>query len=100
MPVALPRLSVSGLNGSNTAAENSTSTVDIVTQGTAATAMTAKASFDGGKTWNSVPVKKSGGMWKATVKNQGAGIVALRAQAKTSQGYRTEVTTFRAYAVG
>ncbi|WP_305786585.1 hypothetical protein [Symbioplanes lichenis] len=97
--VAVPRFSVTGLDGSNRAKARTTTTVDIKAQGTAATTMSVKASYDGGKSWKAVPVKKSGGLWKATVKNQGAGFVALRAQAKTAKNYKTEVTVYRAYAV-
>jgi hypothetical protein len=99
VPVSLPRFSVNGLDSSNTAKAGSTTTVDLKVQGAAATSMTTKVSYDGGKTWKSVPVTKTGDLWRATVRNQGAGFVALRAQAKTKQGYKTEVTVYRAYAV-
>ncbi|WP_213003883.1 hypothetical protein [Winogradskya consettensis] len=99
IPVSLPRLSPAGLDMTNRAKPRSTTTVNIKTQGTAAKSMTAKASFDGGKTWKSVPVRKTGTTWAATVKNPAAGTIALRAQAKTSKGYTTEVTIYRAYRI-
>jgi hypothetical protein len=62
--------------------------------------VTAKASYDNGKTWKTVPVKKVGGRWKASVKNAASGLVGLKAQVLTTGGYRTEVTVYRAYRVG
>ncbi|AGL19347.1 Subtilisin-like protein serine protease-like protein [Actinoplanes sp. N902-109] len=101
VPVAVPRLSPNGLDMSNRAKPGSTTTVDIKVQGTAARTVTAKASFDNGKTWKTVSVRKSGTIWKATVKNPvKGGMIGLRTQAKTQDGYTTEVTVYRAYRVG
>lgn len=62
--------------------------------------LTTKASFDGGKTWKSVPVKKIGGVWTAVVPNPAAGAVALRTRATYAGGGYTEVSLYRVYAIG
>lgn len=62
--------------------------------------LTTKASFDGGKTWKSVPVKKIGGTWTAVVPNPAAGAVALRTRATYASGGYTEVSLYRVYAIG
>ncbi|GIJ29614.1 hypothetical protein Vqi01_47760 [Micromonospora qiuiae] len=62
--------------------------------------VTAKASFDGGKTWRSVKVKKVGGVWTAQVTNPSSGAVSLRARVTDTTGGYTDVTIIRAYAIG
>ncbi|MER5458099.1 hypothetical protein ABT008_25330 [Micromonospora sp. NPDC002389] len=62
--------------------------------------VTAKASFDGGKTWRSVPVKKINGVWTAQVGNPTSGAVSLRARVTDTVGGYTDVTIIRAYAIG
>ncbi|PZG18705.1 hypothetical protein C1I95_13095 [Micromonospora craterilacus] len=62
--------------------------------------VTAKASFDGGKTWRSVKVKKVDGTWTAAVGNPASGAVSLRARVTDTTGGYTEVTIIRAYAIG
>jgi hypothetical protein len=61
--------------------------------------VTAKMSVDG-KTWKSVKVKKVNGVWTAAVANPSTGAVSLRARATTTSGAYTEVTIYRAYAIG
>ncbi|PZG00819.1 hypothetical protein C1I93_01520 [Micromonospora endophytica] len=60
----------------------------------------AKASFDGGKTWRSVKVKKVSGVWTAQVPNPASGAVSLRARVTDTTGGYTDVTIYRAYAIG
>lgn len=99
--VLLPRMNPAGLDIWNRAKPGSSTTVDIKLQGKATPkSVTAKASFDGGKSWKSVPVKKSGSAWKATVKNPGSGVVALKTQTQDKGGNKTEVTIYRAYRIG
>lgn len=62
--------------------------------------LTTKVSFDGGKTWKAVPVKKLKGVWHAVVKNPAGGAVSLRTRATYTSGGYTEVTVYRAYAIG
>jgi hypothetical protein len=62
--------------------------------------VSAKASFDGGKTWKVVTVKRSGTTWTALVGNPAAGAVALRAKITDTKGNSAEVTVYRAYAIG
>ncbi|WP_433530429.1 hypothetical protein ACQPYA_30490 [Micromonospora sp. CA-263727] len=62
--------------------------------------VTAKASFDGGKTWRSVKVKKVDGTWTAAVGNPTSGAVSLRARVTDTTGGYTDVTIIRAYAIG
>ncbi|QOC89788.1 hypothetical protein [Micromonospora craniellae] len=61
--------------------------------------VTAKASFDGGKTWRSVSVKKVNGVWTAQVGNPTSGAVSLRARVTDTVGGYTDVTIIRAYAI-
>ncbi|GIJ80026.1 hypothetical protein SAMN05443287_11727 [Micromonospora phaseoli] len=62
--------------------------------------VTAKASYDGGKTWRSVKVKKISGKWTAQVGNPQSGAVSLRARVTDATGGYTDVTIIRAYAIG
>ncbi|GGN35008.1 hypothetical protein FHR83_005891 [Actinoplanes campanulatus] len=62
--------------------------------------LATKASFDGGRTWRAVPVKKIGGVWTAVVPNPDSGAVSLRTRATYTSGGYTEVTVYRAYAIG
>jgi hypothetical protein len=110
-PLILPRLAPLGLDLNNTAKKNSTTDVNIMLEQqrqspdvkyTKATAkkVTAQVSFDFGKTWKSVTVKKTGSTYKASVKNSKSGLVALRSTVVTTGGYTTEVTIYRAYRAG
>jgi len=57
------------------------------------------ASFDDGKTWQPVPVRRTGASgWKASL-NQTSGFVTLRAQAVDAAGNRVDQTITRAYEV-
>ena len=100
VPVPLPRLTPQGLDMSNGAKLNSTTTVDIKLQGKAnVKTVSATVSLDNGTTWTSVPVTKSGSLWKATVRNSKAGMIGLRSRVETTEGYKGEVTIYRAYRV-
>ena len=63
-------------------------------------AVTAKASFDDGRTWRSVQVKKINGTWTALVGNSQSGAVSLRVRVTDTTGGYTDVTIIRAYAIG
>ncbi|MFB6725736.1 S8 family serine peptidase [Kribbella sp. NPDC056345] len=57
------------------------------------------ASFDDGKTWQEVPVRRTGAaVWKASL-DQTPGFVTLRAQALDAAGNRVDQTITRAYEV-
>lgn len=62
--------------------------------------LTTRASFDGGRTWRTVPVRKIGGSWTAVVRNPASGAVSLRTRATYTSGGYTEATIIRAYAIG
>ncbi|MDR6324665.1 hypothetical protein [Actinoplanes couchii] len=111
-PVSAVQQVPAGLNGYNHAKAGSSTNVALrinrhllwgdVKKGAAPKlkSLTTKASFDGGKTWKTAPVKKIGGVWTAVVKNPGSGAVSLRTRATyTNTGY-TEVTVYRAYGIG
>ncbi len=110
-PLILPRLAPLGLDMRNTARKSSTTDVNILLEQqrmspdaqytkAAPRTVTAKVSFDLGKTWKSVPVKKTGKTYRASVRNTASGMVALRARVVTTGGYTTEVTIYRAYRAG
>lgn len=61
--------------------------------------VTAKMSTDG-RSWKAVTVKKIRGVWTAVVGNPPAGAVSLRVRATYTSGAYTEVTIYRAYAIG
>lgn len=61
--------------------------------------VTAQISTDS-KTWKSVPVRKVAGEWTAVVPNPASGYVSVRARATTTTGAYTEITIYRAYAIG
>ncbi|MEU4155898.1 hypothetical protein [Actinoplanes sp. NPDC026670] len=62
--------------------------------------LSTKVSFDGGKTWKSVPVKKINGVWAAVVTNPATGAVSIRTRATYTNGGYTEAGIQRAYAIG
>jgi hypothetical protein len=62
--------------------------------------LATKVSFDGGKTWKSVPVKKINGVWAAVVTNPASGAVSIRTRATYTSGGYTEAGIQRAYAIG
>ncbi|WP_436528044.1 hypothetical protein [Actinoplanes sp. HUAS TT8] len=108
--VLLPKMTPGGLNLRNQAKAGATTTVRISTDrrswnpdiaiGTATPrSVSLLASFDQGKTWKSMPVKKSGTAWLGTVTNRGAGTVWLRSRVTSTTGAYAQVTIARAYAV-
>ncbi|MEV4277730.1 hypothetical protein [Actinoplanes xinjiangensis] len=101
-----------GLNGYNRARPGSVTNVALklnryvlwgdVKRGANPTlkSLTTKVSFDGGRTWKAVPVKKINGVWAAVVTNPASGAVALRTRATYTSGGYTEAGIQRAYAIG
>jgi hypothetical protein len=101
-----------GLNGYNRAKPGSVTTVALklnryvlwedIKRGANPTlkSLTTKVSFDGGKTWKSVPVKKINGVWAAVVTNPASGAVSIRTRATYTSGGYTEAGIQRAYAIG
>ncbi len=61
--------------------------------------VTAKASFDDGRTWRSVQVKKINGTWTVVVGNPQSGAVSLRVRVTDTTGGYTDVTIIRAYGI-
>nr|WP_233513804.1 S8 family serine peptidase [Micromonospora craterilacus] len=60
--------------------------------------LTVEVSYDGGKTWRSARVKKTGGEWKATVQHPRAtGHVSLRASARDTDGNTVTQRIIQAY---
>jgi hypothetical protein len=109
--VILPRMIPGGLDMNNRARAGSSTvleirpdrrknTPDLKLANVTAKTVTAQVSFDNGKTWRSVPVKKVGSGWQATVKNPASGAIALRSRITTTKGEYAQVTIYRAYTVG
>jgi hypothetical protein len=93
-PVFNTRFLPAGLDLHNRAKPGSITTVDLKqerpSQGPDIKLPTVKvkkvaatASFDGGKTWKVVTVKRSGSVWKALIGNPASGAVSLRATSRT-----------------
>ncbi|MEV6814178.1 S8 family serine peptidase [Micromonospora sp. NPDC051296] len=60
--------------------------------------LTVEVSYDGGKTWRSAQVKKTGSEWKATVQHpRAAGHVSLRASARDTAGNTVTQRIIQAY---
>ena len=60
--------------------------------------LTVEVSYDGGKTWRSARVQKTGGEWKATVEHpRTAGHVSLRASARDTDGNTVTHRIIQAY---
>lgn len=59
--------------------------------------LTVAASFDEGKTWRDLPVRRTATGWKATVDQPSSGFVALRASATDATGNKVDQTIHRAY---
>jgi hypothetical protein len=58
--------------------------------------LAVEASYDG-KTWASVPVRKTRTGWTATLNQPSAGFVSLRAKARDLSGNTVDQTILRAY---
>lgn len=56
-----------------------------------------EVSFDDGKTWKSVPIRKAGRSWQASFVHPKTGFVSLRATAADAGGNTVKQTTIRAY---
>lgn len=109
--VILPRLVPTRLDMNNRAKAGSSTVleirpdrrhkeVDLKLGKVTAKTVTTQVSFNGGKTWRSIAVRKSGARWLATIKNPASGAVALRSRITTTKGAYAQVTIFRAYTVG
>jgi hypothetical protein len=109
--VLLPRLLPAGLNLRNQGKAAGTTIVqikpdrhtwnsDLVFAKVTPKSVTLQASYDGGRTWRTMPVRKTGGTWQATVRNPASGAVALRSRITTTKGAYAQVTIARAYTVG
>jgi hypothetical protein len=109
--VILPRLVPTGLDmndrarpGSSTVLEIRPSQrhkeLDLKLGAVTAKTVTPQVSFDGGKTWRSISVRKSGARWLATINNPASGAVALRSRITTTKGEYAQVTIVRAYSIG
>lgn len=59
--------------------------------------LTVSASFDDGKTWRQLPVRRTGAGWMAMVDQPSSGFVALRASAVDAVGNKVDQTIHRAY---
>jgi hypothetical protein len=102
-----------GLSRQNAAAAGTVTTVDLffdrntsyddqrVSPAATLHAIAAQASYDEGKTWHTVSVKKSGSQWVALVTNPAtAGSVSLRVTTtEKATGANATTTVIRAYAV-
>ncbi|MFC0622981.1 S8 family peptidase [Kribbella deserti] len=69
-------------------------------QGTTGGALNLKkveVSFNDGKTWQAVPIRKTGRTWQAALVHPKTGIVSLRATAADAGGNTVKQTTIRAY---
>ncbi|MGA3564643.1 hypothetical protein [Melissospora conviva] len=109
--VFLPRFVPAGLDLHNSAKPGSTTGVsltlhrpsaypDVKTPAIKVKTVTAWASYDNGKTWKKVGVKKSGSKWVVTVKNPASGYVTLRTKVTDTKGNSSDVTVYRAYRIG
>ncbi|WP_328474889.1 hypothetical protein OHA21_16425 [Actinoplanes sp. NBC_00393] len=107
----LPRMVPTGLDMNNRARPGSSTVleirpdvrrkeVDLKLGKVTAKTVTTQVSFDGGKTWRSLTVRKSGTKWLATIKNPASGAVALRTRITTTKNAYAQVTIVRAYTVG
>ncbi len=108
--VLLPRLVPAGLNLRNQGKAGADTIVQILpdrrtwntdlTVGTVTPrSVSLLASFDYGKTWKSMPVRKSGTSWQGTVHNPAGGTVWLRSRITSTSGAYAQVTIARAYTV-
>jgi hypothetical protein len=109
--VHLIRFMPQGLNLSNQAPPRSTTTValgvdrpaqdpDAKLTKVGVKSVTAQASYDNGKTWRAVKVTQVKGRWSAAVPNPDAGTVSLRATVVSTTGDSSQITVYKAYAIG
>ncbi|GAA4589264.1 hypothetical protein GCM10023107_12290 [Actinoplanes octamycinicus] len=109
--VILPRLVPTGLSVRNQGRPGGTTVVqirpdrqtydpDLALGKVTAKSVVLQASYDGGRTWRSMPVNRTGGTWQATVSNPASGAVTLRSRITTTKGAYAQVTITRAYTVG
>ena len=111
LPVRVAQIVALGLNPDNQAAANGTTPLRIrfvephgrgFPRAPRYLVRTARllASFDGGKSWQAVPLTRHGSFWLATVHDPASGFVALRSIVTDSRGDRSEQTIYQAYAIG
>ena len=110
LPVHLVRFAAAGLDTQNRAKAGSTTSIQLKLQRQQQEAaaplarstvrtVTAQVSYDNGKTWKNVTVKKSDGKWFVAVKNPKAGYVTLRAKVTDTKGNASQITVYRAYRI-
>jgi hypothetical protein len=111
LPVRVARILALGLNIDNQAAASGTTPVRIqfvephgrgFPRAPRYSVRTARllASFDGGKTWQAVPLTRHRLFWLGIVHDPASGFVALRTTVTDSRGDRSEQTIFQAYVIG
>ncbi|MGI5166492.1 hypothetical protein ACQEU3_19275 [Spirillospora sp. CA-253888] len=101
-PSVLTKFSAWGLDKNNTAPAGSTTTagmwMDTAKGMPKLRKVAVQASFDEGRTWKAVTVRKKGTAWEVVVPNAArAGYVALRTSVEDVQGGRSVQTIYRAY---
>ncbi|MFG1997759.1 hypothetical protein ACGFNU_01275 [Spirillospora sp. NPDC048911] len=104
IPVALTRYIASGLDSANQAAPGSTTGLSMwlnaVKGAPKVRTATVQASFDDGRTWRRVSVRKRGSGWAVSVPNASAkGYVTLRSTIVDVKGNRSVQTIYRAYGI-
>ncbi|MFI0451776.1 S8 family serine peptidase [Actinomadura sp. 6N118] len=103
LPLRVVHFAPQGLDNLNRAAAGRPTVVSLWAEsndGSATKGMTVEASFDRGRTWRRVPVKRAGDRWTMTVAGAPAGTVSLRAVATGPAGSSVTQTVLDAYAVG
>lgn len=103
LPLRAVRFAPQGLDDLNRAAAGEPTVVSLWTDsndGSPTGDVTAEASFDRGRTWRKVPVKRSGDRRTLTITGTQPGTVSLRAAATGPSGSTVTQTVLDAYAVG
>ncbi|GII83380.1 serine protease [Sphaerisporangium siamense] len=95
------RYAPAGLDASNRAKPGSVTRIPVtVNGGTTLTTLKVEASFDDGKTWRALQVRRDGKEWSTSVANPSSpGFVSLRATGEGPDGVQVKQTITRAYAV-
>ncbi|GII62522.1 serine protease [Sphaerisporangium krabiense] len=94
------RYAPAGLDASNRAAPGSVTRIPVTVDGGTLTTLTVEASFDDGKTWRALQLRRDGKGWSTSVTNPSSpGFVSLRATGEGPDGVQVKQTITRAYAV-
>ncbi|WP_116023309.1 S8 family serine peptidase [Thermomonospora umbrina] len=105
LPLQVVRLAPIGLDDANRAMGGGVTQIPLTVERNPGSApatvetLTAKASFDDGRTWHSLPVRRDGRGWTTTVHDPDSGFVSLRTKAVDTQGNTAVQTIARAYAI-